>query len=146
MFYINQLRTPSFPIGLLKTESGFLVRSVEIGLGRWTLVVAVVSADAYPFWLSQTWPVTLMIREYMFSGCTVPRDSKETKLGSSDQEASASAGKNTEVVLVPRSCMEVHPYSYFRWCGYFWVPWVSFVTTDEFSVRVTKITSRIGVS
>ena len=42
--------------------------------------------------------------------------------------------------------MEVHPYSYFWWCGYFWGPWVSFVTTDEFSVKVTKITSRIGVS
>ena len=41
---------------------------------------------------------------------------------------------------------EVCPYSFFRWCGYFWGPWVLFVTTDEFSVRVTKITSRIGVS
>ena len=30
----------------------------------------------------------------MFSGCTVPPDSKETELGSSDQEASPSAGKN----------------------------------------------------
>ena len=49
MFYINQLCTPSFPIGLVKTESGFIVRSVEIGLGRWTLVVAVISVDAYPF-------------------------------------------------------------------------------------------------
>ena len=29
----------------------------------------------------------------------------------------------------------------FQWCGYFWGPWVPFVTTDEFSVRVTKITS-----
>ena len=37
----------------------------------------------------------------MFSGCTVPPDSKETELGSSDQEASPSAGKNTGVVLVP---------------------------------------------
>ena len=37
----------------------------------------------------------------MFSGCTVPPDSKETKLGSSDQEASPSAGKNTGIVLVP---------------------------------------------
>ena len=46
-------------------------------------------------------------------------DSKETKLGSSDQEASPSAGKNTAVVLVPCSCMEVRPFSYFRWCGYF---------------------------
>ena len=82
----------------------------------------------------------------MFSGCTVPPDSKETELGSSNQEASLSAGKNTGVVLVPCLHMEVHPYIYFEWCGYFCGPWVSFVTTDEFSVRVTKITSRIGVS
>ena len=31
----------------------------------------------------------------------MPPDSKETELGSSDQEASPSAGKNTGVVLVP---------------------------------------------
>ena len=37
----------------------------------------------------------------MFSGCTVLPDSKETELGSSNQEASPSAGKNTRVVLVP---------------------------------------------
>ena len=37
----------------------------------------------------------------MFSGCTVPPDSKETELRSSDQEASPPAGKNTDVVLVP---------------------------------------------
>ena len=37
----------------------------------------------------------------MFSGCIVPHDSKETKLGSSNQEASPSAGKYTKVVLVP---------------------------------------------
>ena len=37
----------------------------------------------------------------MFSGCTVPPDSKETKLGSSDQEVSPSAGKYSWVVLVP---------------------------------------------
>ena len=36
------------------------------------------------------------------SGCTVPPHSKETKLGSSNQEASSpSAGKNIRVVLVP---------------------------------------------
>ena len=29
--YIVQLRTPSFPIGFVITESGFIVRSVEIG-------------------------------------------------------------------------------------------------------------------
>ena len=36
----------------------------------------------------------------MFSGCTVTPDSKETELGSSDQEASPSAGKKTGIVLV----------------------------------------------
>ena len=36
----------------------------------------------------------------MFSGCTIPPNIKEIKLGSSNQEASSSAGKNTEVVLV----------------------------------------------
>ena len=48
-YYVDQLRTPSFPIGLVKTKSDFIVRSVETGLGRWTLVVAVISVDAYPF-------------------------------------------------------------------------------------------------
>ena len=37
----------------------------------------------------------------MFSGCTVQPDSKETELENSNQEASASAGKNTGTVLVP---------------------------------------------
>ena len=49
MFYIDQLCTLSFPIVFVKTESGFIIRSVETGLGRWTLVVAVISADTYPF-------------------------------------------------------------------------------------------------
>ena len=49
MFYIDQLHTPSFPIGLVKTESSFIARSVETGLGRWTLVAAAISVDAYPF-------------------------------------------------------------------------------------------------
>ena len=48
MFYIDQLRTPLFPIGLVKTESDFIVRSVETGLVRWALVVDVISVDAYP--------------------------------------------------------------------------------------------------
>ena len=37
----------------------------------------------------------------MFPGCTVPPDSTETKLESTDQEASPSAGKNTGLGLVP---------------------------------------------
>ena len=32
--FIDQLHTPSCPIGLVKTESGFIVGSVETGLGR----------------------------------------------------------------------------------------------------------------
>ena len=120
---INQRRTPSFPVWLVKTESGVIVRSVETSLGNWMLVVAVISVNAYLFFLlSQTWPVTLRIQEEVFSGCNVPPDSKETELGSSDREASPSAGKNTSVVLVPCSCMEVPPYSYFWWCGCFWGP------------------------
>ena len=52
-----------------------------------------------------------------------------------------SAGKNTGLVLVP--CLLTEAIS----GGVdFGGPWVLFVTTDEFSVRVTKITSRIGVS
>ena len=35
------------------------------------------------------------------SSCTVPPDSKGTKLGSSDQKASLAAGKSNRVVLVP---------------------------------------------
>ena len=36
----------------------------------------------------------------MFSGYTVPPDSKETKVGSSDQEAFPLVGKNAGIVLV----------------------------------------------
>ena len=75
----------------------------------------------------------------MFSGCIVQHDSNETKLGSSDREACPSAGKNTRVVLVPCRAWKCVP-------GYFRGPWVSFATTDEFSMRVTKITSLVGVS
>ena len=48
--YINQSCIPSFPIGLVITWSDFNVRSDETSLGRWTLVVAVISSvDAYTF-------------------------------------------------------------------------------------------------
>ena len=46
-------------------------------------MVAVINVDAYPF--------------LVFSDLTWP-DSKKTELGSSDQDASPSAGKNTGVV------------------------------------------------
>ena len=48
-YYTDQLRSPSFPIGLIKTESEILVRPFETDLGRWTLVVPVITVDAYPF-------------------------------------------------------------------------------------------------
>ena len=48
-YYIDQSRSPSFSIGFVNTKSDFIVRSVETGLGRWTLVVAVISVGAYPF-------------------------------------------------------------------------------------------------
>ena len=83
------------------------------------MVVAVISVDAYPFLAFSDLTYHLKIQELVLSGYIVPPDSKETELGGSDQEASPSAGKNTEVFLVPCSLMEVRPYSYFRWCGYF---------------------------
>ena len=85
-------------------------------------MVAVISVDAYPFLAFSDLTYHLKIQELVLSGYIVPPDSKETELGGSDQEASPSAGKNTRVILVPRSYMEVRPYSYFRWCGYFEVP------------------------
>ena len=45
----NQLCTPSFPIGLVKTEFDFIVRSVKADLGRWTPMVAMIAVDANAF-------------------------------------------------------------------------------------------------
>ena len=104
-------------------------------------MVAVISVDAYPFF--QTWLVTLRIFELVFPGCTVPPDSKDTKLESSNQVASPSANKNTRVVLVLFLRMVVRPCSYFQFCEYFWGLWVSFVTTDEFSVSFRKINLKV---
>ena len=87
-----------------------------------------------------------VLQEHIFYNVDWIDVSRETEIGISKQEASPSAGVNTGVVLVSCLRMEVHPWSYFRWCGYFWSPWVSLVTTDGFSVRVTKTTSAIGVS
>ena len=48
-YYTDQPRTPFFLIGLIKTEFDIIVRLVESGLGRWAVVVAMVSVDVYPF-------------------------------------------------------------------------------------------------
>ena len=44
---LHQPALPSFCIGLVKTESDYIVRSGETDLGRWMLVVAVIGVDAY---------------------------------------------------------------------------------------------------
>ena len=82
-------------------------------------MVTVISVDTYPFLAFSDLTCHLEDTGIGVSGSTMPPDSNGTKLESSDQEASPSAGKNTRVVLVPCSCMEVHPHSYFQWCGYF---------------------------
>ena len=41
---------------------------------------------------------------------------------------------------------KVCPYSFFQWNKYSWGLWMSFKTTDHFSVKVAKSFSRIGVS
>ena len=68
----------------------------------------------------------------------MPPNSKETKLGSSNQEASPSVGKNTGIVLVPCNAWKIVPKSISSGvdisenpsCHLLW---------HEFSVRVTKL-------
>ena len=81
----------------------------------------------------------------MFSDCTVPPDSKETELGSSDQEASPSAGKNTRIVLVPCCAWKCVPPAISGGVDISEVP-ACHLLRHMFSVRVTKVTSRIGIS
>ena len=59
-------------------------------------MAAAISVDVYPFYLAFS-DLTCHLED---TGCTVLPDSQETALGSSDQEASRSAGKNTGIVLV----------------------------------------------
>ena len=97
--YIDQPGTPSFPIVLVNTE--YNATLVETVLGRWTLVITVISVDACPFLAFSDMTITFRIQELAFSGCTVPHGNKETELGSSNQKASPSTDKKTGVVLVP---------------------------------------------
>ena len=71
----------------------------------------------------------------MFSACTMSPNSKETKVGSSDQEVPSSAGKNAWIILENAA----HG-SYFWWCRY-----PNFSGCHLFSGSFTKITSRISV-
>ena len=82
-------------------------------------MVAVISVDAYHFltFSDLTWHLEDTGISAFWLQCAP--DSKETELGSINQEVFPSADKNTRVVLVPCSRIEVHPYSYFWWCGCF---------------------------
>ena len=81
----------------------------------------------------------------MFSGCIVLPDSREIKLGSSDQEASPSAGRNTGIVLVPCRAWKCVPAAISGGVDISEDPVCRFLRL-KFSVRVTKIASRTGVS
>ena len=60
-------------------------------------MLAVINVDTYPFLAFSDLTYHL---EDTGIGCAVPLDSKESGLGSSDQEASPSAGKNIVIVFV----------------------------------------------
>ena len=81
----------------------------------------------------------------MFSGSTVPPDSKEVQPGSSDQKDSQSAGKNTGLVLVPCRAWRCVPTAIPCDVDISKVLRCHFSLTDEFSVRVIKIASSIAV-
>ena len=145
MFYfIDQIRTPFFPIGLVKSESNFIVTLVETGLGGWMLVVAVISVILS--WHSKTWPVTLRIQEQKFSGCTLLHNSQETEFGSSDQEASPSAGKNTGVVLVTCCTWKSVPTAISGGVDISGALGCHLLRLMSFQWGLQKITSRIAVS
>ena len=89
-----------FLLHLVKTKSDFIVRSVETALGKWMLVIAAISVDAYLLLAFSNLTCHLEEQKYVFYGCPVLPDIKETWIRSSNQEASLWAGKNARIVLV----------------------------------------------
>ena len=80
----------------------------------------------------------------MFYGSTLLHECKETILRNSDQEAFPSAGKNTVIVLAPCHAWKCVPTALSGSIGISNVFGCQFLhKIDEFSVRVTKVTSRI---
>ena len=90
--FTPQAELPIYPVHLSAT---YLIRDFFNTCNEFHMENTVIL-----FLLSQTWSVTLRIQEQVFSGCTVLPDSKETKLGGSNQETSPSADENTGVALV----------------------------------------------
>ena len=64
-------------------------------------MVVVISVDGYRFLAFSDLSCHLKDTGIVVFCYTVLPDSKETELGSSDQEASPSAGKNIEIALAP---------------------------------------------
>ena len=81
----------------------------------------------------------------MFYGCAVPPDSKESKLGSSDQETSSLVCKNTGVVLMPCHPWKSAHTAISSLADIFEVP-MYHLLQHEVSVRIRNINSRISVS
>ena len=98
-YYVNQPCTPFFPIGLVQTESDFIVRSVGTDLRRWTLFMlsffGFLRPNLSPWeYGNGCFPVALcrlIVRRPNFPSAG---KNKET-------EVSPSAGKSNGVVLVP---------------------------------------------
>ena len=60
-------------------------------------------------------------------GCTVPPNSKETEIGSRNQEVSPSAGKNTGILLVPCQAWKCIPTCISGGVDISEVPWCHFL-------------------
>ena len=70
----------------------------------------------------------------------------DIELGDVCQETSPSAGEKSEVFPTAMLHRELCPCSYFWRRGYFRGSWVSVVTSDELSVRVTILLKGFVVS
>ena len=145
MFYqIDEPHTSSFLITLVKTECNFFVRSVETGIGRRTLVVAVISVDTYIFLaLSE---LTCHLQEYRNSyflfalyHLIVNRPNVQVTTKSLVYQQIKLLGQFQCHVADGSVALQL-------FLGVQIFPWVSFITTDEYPMRLTIIASGIGVS
>ena len=133
-----------FLLGWLKLNLILLLDLIL--LFHWTLAVAVISVDGYPFfrffrsdqspWGYGNSCFLVALRRLLVRRPNLEVATKGLLFSRQKYRGSFRA----------MSHMEVCRCNCFRCCGYFWGPWVSLVTTDVFLVRVTKITSTIGVS
>ena len=87
-----------------------------------------ISVDAYPFFAFLDLTVILGKRNRCFLVALCHLIVRRPNLENSNQEASLSAGKNSIIPTTISGGVDISE--------------VSFATTNEFSVRVTKITSR----